>query len=127
MGPRYFVAWKTNPPVTRLYLHFAPTVKVNTQHLFRGADSLESDALFNREILKEMEKLLPVKNIAVEQRFVDIYLSPTEWFGKSTQVTINNQRYHAVSDNVDKMLKRWYGDDYMKMRPELRSKTTLEL
>ncbi|KAJ7356356.1 hypothetical protein OS493_025465 [Desmophyllum pertusum] len=126
LGPRYFVAWKTNPPVSRVYPHFAPTVAVNTRRHFKGDYSLESHALFDSKILKEMEKLLPVKNIASEQRFVDLYPSPEGWFGKSTQVTINNRQYLGVSDNVDKILTSWYGDDYMKMRPEIHSKTTLQ-
>ena len=123
LGSRYFVAWKANPPVTRVFAHYAPTVAINTQHFFRGADSFESDALFSSKILKEMEKLLPVKNVAVEQRYVDVYPSPEEWFENFTEVTINNRRYHTVG-NADKMLKMWYGD-YMKIRPELHSQNTL--
>ncbi len=126
LGPRYFVAWKTNPPVTRVYPHFASTVAVDSQRHFKHDNSLESYSLFDSKILKEMEKLLPVKNILLEQRYVDLYPSPETWFGKSTQVTINNRRYLGMSDNVDKFLRSWYGDDYMKMRPEIHSQTTLQ-
>lgn len=125
LGPRYFVAWKTNPPVTRVYPHFTPTVKVNTQRHFKEDNSLESYSFFDSKILKEMKKLLPVKNILLEQRYVDLYPSPEAWFGKSSQVTINNRRYLGMLD-VDKYLRSWYGDDYMKMRPELHSQTTLQ-
>ncbi|KAJ7356353.1 hypothetical protein OS493_025462 [Desmophyllum pertusum] len=121
LGPRYFVAWKTNPPVSRVYPHFAPTVAVDTLRHFKGDNSLESDALFDSKILKEMEKLLPVKPIEPQQCLVDMYPSPEEWFGKSTQVTINNRQYPGVSDNVDAFLRRFYGDDYMEMRPEIHS------
>ncbi|KAJ7356354.1 hypothetical protein OS493_025463 [Desmophyllum pertusum] len=100
LGPRYFVAWKTKPA---------------------RDNSLESDTLFDSKILKEMEKLLPVKPIEPQQCLVDMYPSPEEWFGKSTQVTTNNRQYPGVSDNVDAFLRRFYGDDYMEMRPEIHS------
>ncbi len=125
LGRRYFVAWKTNPPVTRVYPHFAPTVAVDTQRHFKQDNSLESYSLFDSKIFKEMEKLLPVRNILLEQRYIDLYPSPETWFGKSTQVTINNRRYRGISDNVDKFLSSWYGDDYM-MRPQIHSQTTLQ-
>lgn len=126
LGPRYFVAWKTNPPVSRVYPHYAPVIEVSTQKHFREDDSLESPSLFDSKILKEMKKLLPVKNILLEQRYVDLYPSPEDWFGKFTEVTINNRHYLGLSDNVDKFIRSWYGDDYMKMRPELHSQTTLQ-
>lgn len=126
LGPRYFVAWKTNPPVTRVYPHFAPTMTTDTRRLFKGHESLESEALFDRRILREMTKLLPVKNNLLEHRYVDLYPSPESWFGKATQVTINNRRYLGVSDNVDRLLRSWYGNDYLKKRPEIHSKTTLQ-
>ena len=125
LGPRYFVAWKTNPPVSRVYPHYAPMIAVNTQQHFKDDDSLESPSLFDTKILKEMRKLLPVKNIVLEQRFVDVYPSPEDWFGTFTEVTINNRHYRGLSDNV-KFIRSWYGDDYMKMRPELHSQTTLQ-
>jgi len=126
LGPKYFVAWKTNPPVSRVYPHYAPMTAVNTERHFKQNDSLESSSLFDSKILKEMEKLLPVKNTLLEQRYVDLYPSPEEWFGKSTEVKINNRHYLGLSDNVEKFLRNWYGDDYMKMRPELHSQTTLQ-
>ena len=126
LGPKYFVAWKTNPPVSRVYPHYATMIAVDTQRHFKEDDSLESPSLFDSKILKEMEKLLPVKNILLEQRYVDLYPSPDDWFGKSTEVTINNRHYLGLSDNVDKFIRSWYGDDYMKMRPELHSQTTLQ-
>lgn len=126
LGPRYFVAWKTNPPTTRVYPHFAPTVRTDTRRLFKGAESLESEALFDSRILDEMKKLLPVQNIPLEQRFVDLYPSPEKWFGTSSVVTINNRQYLGVSNNVDKFLRSLYGDDYMKQRPEIHSKTRLQ-
>ena len=126
LGPRYFVAWKTNPPVSRVYPHYVPTIEVNTRRHFKGDESFESSSLFDIKILKEMKELLPVKNILLEQRYVDLYPSPEDWFGKSTEVTINNRHYRGLSDNVDKVIRSWYGDDYMKMRPELHSQTTLQ-
>ena len=126
LGPRYFVAWKTNPPVSRVYPHYAPTIEVNTRRHFKGDESFESSSLFDIKILKEMKELLPVKNILLEQRYVDLYPSPDDWFGKSTEVTINSRHYLGLSDDVDKVIRSWYGDDYMKMRPELHSHTTLQ-
>ena len=126
LGPRYFVAWETNPPVSRVYPHYTPTIAANTRRHFKADESLESPSLFDNKILKEMEKLLPVKNTLSEQRNVEVYPSPEGWFGKSTEVTINNRRYLAISGNVDKFLRSLYGDDYMKMRPELHSQTTLQ-
>lgn len=126
LGPKYFVAWKTNPPVSRVYPHYAPTIAVNTRRHFKGDESLAgSSSLFDSKILREMEKLLPVKNTLLEQRYVDLYPSPEGWFGKSTKITINNRHYLGISDNIDNFLKSWYGDDYMKMRPKLHSKTYL--
>ena len=126
LGPKYFVAWKTNPPVSRVYPHYTPTIKVNTRRHFKGDESLESSSLFDNKIVKEMKELLPVKNVLLEQRYIDLYPSPEEWFGKSTKVLINNRYYLGLSDNVDKFIRSWYGDDYMKMRPELHSQTTLQ-
>lgn len=126
LGPRYYVAWKTNPPTSRVYPHFAPTVKTDTRRLFKGKVSLEREALFESKILKEIEKLLPVKNILLEQRYVDLYPSPESWFEKGTEVTINNRRYLGVSDNVNNFLRDLYGDDYMEKIPEIHSKTTLQ-
>ena len=73
-----------------------------------------------------MKELLPVKNILLEQRYVDLYPSPEDWFGKFTEVMINNRHYRGLSDNANKIIRSWYGDDYMKMRPELHSQTTLQ-
>ena len=126
LGPRYFVAWKFNPPTSRVYPHFAATVITDTRRLFKGAESLESAVLFDSRILNEMKKLLPVQNILLEQRYVDLYPSPESWFGTSSIVTINNRQYLGVSDNVDKFLRSLYGDDYMKKKPEIHSKTTLQ-
>ena len=126
LGSRYFVAWKMNPPTSRVYPHFAPTVLTDTGRLFKEEESLESEALFDSKILKEMEKLLPVKNDLLEQRYVDLYPSPESWFRKFTHVTINDRQYLGVSDNVDNILRSWYGDDYMEKRPEKHSKTTLQ-
>ena len=126
LGPRYFVAWKTNPPTSRVYPHFAATVITDTRRLFKGAESLESAVLFDSRVLNEMQKLLPVQNILLEQRYVDLYPSPESWFETSSIVTINNRQYLGVSDNVDKFLKSLYGDDYMKKKPEIHSKTTLQ-
>ena len=126
LGPKYFVAWKTNPPVSRVYPQYAPTIEVNTRRHFKGDETFESSSLFDNKILKEMKKLLPVKNIVLEQRFVDLYPSPEDWFGKSTEVTINNRHYLGLSDNVYKFIRSWYGDDYMNQRPKLHSQNTLQ-
>lgn len=64
-----------------------------------------------------MEKFFLVKNVVVEQCYVDVYFFFEEWFENFIEVIINN-RYYYIVGNVDKMLKMWYGD-YMKIRFEL--------
>ncbi|KAJ7356358.1 hypothetical protein OS493_025467 [Desmophyllum pertusum] len=119
----YRVAWKTKPPMSRVYPHFAPSVDVDTNNFFEG-DSLESKVLFENKILLEMKKLFPIADSHTERRFVDMYPSPEEWFNGFSNVTINNRQYQGMPGDTRKRLIEWYGSDYMEKRPEKSSKTT---
>ena len=123
IGSKYRVAWKTKPPMSRVYPYFAPSVDVNTDKYFEG-DSLESKILFDQKILLEMKKLFPIADTTEERHFVDMYPSPEEWFNGFSNVTINDRLYQGIPGDTKKRLITWYGEDYMEKRPEKSSKTS---
>lgn len=123
IGSKYRVAWKTKPPMSRVYPHFAASVDINTDKYFEG-DGLESKVLFDQKILLEMKKLFPIADSTEERRFVDMYPSPEEWFNGFSNVTINDRQYQGIPGDTKKRLIAWYGEDYMEKRPEKSSKTT---
>lgn len=95
IGSKYRVAWKTKPPMSRVYPHFAASVDINTDKYFEG-DGLESKVLFDQKILLEMKKLFPIADSTEERRFVDMYPSPEEWFNGFSNVTINDRQYQGI-------------------------------
>lgn len=123
IGSKYRVAWKTKPPMSRVYPHFAASVDVNTDKYFQG-DGLESKNLFDQKILLEMKKLFPIADSTAERRFVDMYPSPEEWFKGFSNVTINHRQYQGIPGDTKERLIAWYGEDFMEKRPEKSSKTT---
>lgn len=123
MESKYRVAWKTKPPMSRVYPYFPTSLDVNTDKYFEG-DSLESKILFDQKILLQMKKLFPIADTTEERRFVDMYPSPEEWFNGFSNVTINDRQYQGIPGDTKKRLIAWYGKDYSEKRPEKSSKTT---
>ena len=112
MEKKYFVGdYERN---RRVIAHYPAKLDLGTRNLFIG-DNIKSDIVFRDEVLKAMERLLPVRNKWQDRCYVDVYATYPKYayrFNSSSTIVINGKKYVSVG-NITGELQTWYGAKYM--------------